>query len=283
MKKVIQDQREWTAAEPELGSAMDTLRVEAIGYLPAKTEPIHAHFPFDGLGIILKGSGFYRVDEGPVRVLRAPAVFFIWPGPRFHYGPDAGSSWAERYLCFTGARVADWLRWGWLARSDRPLEIAEPDALEQMHRHICRAFAPFGEFSFDRSKMEIEQLIHELHRQALRDQSPEDKLSLLIRRWIKDPTSAGDLPAAARKIGMSYSGFRQHFARRTGLSSHQFLLRLQIDRACLRLAQSGDPVKAVAADCGFAFVESFNRAFRRVKGITPGEYRRRTRLLTRSM
>jgi AraC-like DNA-binding protein len=80
---------------------------------------------------------------------------------------------------------------------------------------------------------------------------------------------------------MSYSGFRQHFARRTGLAPHQFLLRLRVDRASLRLARTADPIKAIALDSGFAFVESFNRVFRQLKGVAPGEYRRRIVLLTR--
>lgn len=260
---------------------MDTLRIATIGHLPAKTDLIRTRFPFDGLGLVLRGSGFYRVDDGPVRLLRAPAVFWIWPGPLFHYGPDEGTSWEERFLCFTGPRVDDWRRWGWLPRSDRPQEAAGPDALAQWHRRISQAFPPFQGLSLDQGKIECEQLVHELHRQAAARSSPRDKLAALIRRWMREPARPGGLREAARELGMSYAGFRQHFARRTGLAPHRFLLRLRLDQACLRLAQTDDPVKAIAADGGFAFVESFNRAFRQVKGMAPGEYRRRMTLLTR--
>ena len=104
---------------------------------------------------------------------------------------------------------------------------------------------------------------------------------MLIQSWIKEPDSAGNLCAAAHKLGMSSSVFHEHFVRRTGMPPHQFLLRLRIDQASLRLAQTDDPVKAIATDCGFSFVGSFNRAFRVIKGITPGEYRRRMALLAR--
>ncbi|MCE0483485.1 MAG: AraC family transcriptional regulator [Methylacidiphilales bacterium] len=260
---------------------MDTLRVETIGHIPAKTGVIHTRFPFDGFGLVLRGAGFYRVDKGPVRRIQSPAVFFVWPGPLFHYGPEPGSSWEERYLCFSGLRVADWLRWRWLPRLDRFQALKEPEVLDQMHRRICRAFSPFNSLSLDQAKLEIEQLVYELYRQTASHAVKDDRLAVLIQRWSREPLLAGDLRAAAKKLGMSYSGFRQHFASRTGLAPHQFLLRLRIDQACLRLSQTNDPVKSIAGDSGFAFVESFNRAFRQIKGLTPGEYRRRMRLLSR--
>jgi AraC family transcriptional regulator of arabinose operon len=271
----------WAAGEPAIGSIIDTLRIETIGYLPAKAESIHTRFPFAGIGLVLRGAGYFGIDDQPARTFTAPAVFFIRPGPVFHYGPESGSVWEERYLCFSGPRVADWQRWGWLSASERPCPLAEPDALAQMHRRICRAFAPFQEIPLDQAKLELEQLIHAISRQAFSHSQNKDKLGVLIEHWIKDPAAAGELRAAARALGMSYSGFRHHFARRTGLTPHQFLLRLRIDQASVRLAQTVDPVKAIAFDCGFVFVESFNRAFRQVKGITPGEYRRRMGLLMR--
>ncbi len=271
----------WSGGEPEVGSVMDTLRIETIGHIPAKTDAIRARFPFYGAALVLRGRGFHQIDRGPVRSLEAPAVIWVWPGPHFDYGPDAGTSWEERYLCFNGPRVEDWLRWGWISRLDRPRSLAEPEVIEQMHRRICRAFPPFQDIPLDQAKIEIEQFIHELHRQTASLAPPGDGLAMLIQQWTKEPSGAGGLRAAARALGMSYSGFRQHFARRTGLAPHQFLLRLRIDRACLRLAQSADPIKAVADESGFSFVESFNRAFRQIKGITPGEYRRRMALLAR--
>ncbi len=267
----------WTSLQPELGSVMDTLRIETIGHIPAKTESVRSQFPFDGVGLVLRGRGFYRVADGPVRPLRAPVAFRVWPGVVFHYGPEEGTAWEERYLCFTGPRVADWMRWGWMPQSS-PQSLAEPETLEQMHRRICRAFPPFSEIPLDQAKIEIELFIHELHRQSVAH-SRCDKLEALIQRWIREPDSAGGLRAAAHSLGMSYSSFRQHFAQRTGLTPHQFLLRLRIDRASLRLARTHDPIKAIATDSGFAFIESFNRAFRKIKKMAPGEYRRRMMLL----
>ena len=288
-KKLHQDYSEttqkahsiWTASEPEIGGSLDTLRIESIGYIPVKTDLIQTRFPFDGVGLVLRGCGFIRVDKGPIRRIQAPAVFFIWPGPLFQYGPDSGTTWEERYLTFSGRRVMDWLRWRWLPRSDRPLALKQPESLEQIHRIICSAFPPLNLISLDQAKLELEQLVYEVYRQGTFSTRKDDKLTALIQRWSREPHLAENLHATAHRIGMSYSSFRQQFAGRTGLPPHQFLLRLRIDQACLRLAQTDDSVKAIACDCGFTFVESFNRAFRQVKNVTPIEFRRRMRLLAR--
>jgi len=271
----------WAAGEFEAGSTIDTLRIETIGHLTAKRGVIRTRFPFHGIGLVLRGSGFHQVDQGPARKLRAPALFRIWPGPLFHYGPDAGATWEERYVCFSGPRVEDWSRWGWLPKLDRPAALLSSDMLAQLHRRLCGAFPPHHEIPIDEAKLELEQMIHAIHRQGVSASAKSDGLANLIRRWMKEPcVEEGALRAAARGLGMSYSGFRQHFARRTGLPPHQFLLRLRIDRASIRLIKTADPVKVVALECGFASPENFHRAFRQMKGVAPGEYRRRMALLT---
>ena len=100
-------QTSWSASEPELGSVMDGMQIAIIGHLMRKTEMVDTRFTFDGFGLVLDGRGTFQIDDGPVLPIEAPAVLYIWEGPRFRYGPLHGTSWEERYLCFTGRRVDD--------------------------------------------------------------------------------------------------------------------------------------------------------------------------------
>ncbi len=273
---------EWRSCEPEVGSVMDVLRIPAIGYLPVKTTRANHHFPFEGICMVFQGRGFYQVDGRRRYSLDAPAAFYIWPGPRFHYGPDEGTAWEERYLCFAGSRVNDWLQWRWLSHPEKPAPLSDADFFAQQHRRISGAFVEQPSISLEQAKLEAEQLVYAVYRQTLPDLAEEDKLTRLIRKWILSPEAGVDFRAAANEVKMSYSSFRQHFKRRTGLMPYQFLLRLRIDRASNRLIQTNQAVKAIAYGCGFEFVESFNRAFLRLKGMSPSEYRRRTSLFNRS-
>jgi AraC-like DNA-binding protein len=49
--------------------------------------------------------------------------------------------------------------------------------------------------------------------------------------------------------------------------------RLRLEWAAQRLAESSDPLSAVALGAGFADQSHLNRHFRRRYGFTPGEFR----------
>ena len=61
-------------------------------------------------------------------------------------------------------------------------------------------------------------------------------------------------------------------------SPHQYVLRLRLREAALRLAADPDPIKIVeiAFDAGFGDVSNFNRAFRAEFGMSPRRYRQRS-------
>ncbi len=74
-------------------------------------------------------------------------------------------------------------------------------------------------------------------------------------------------------MGLSAWHFSRRFKADFGLSPHAYLIRRQIDRARLLLGRRGQPLKAIAQDCGFADQSHFCRTFRRIVGVTPARFR----------
>jgi AraC family transcriptional regulator of arabinose operon len=272
----------WSASEPELGSRIDTLRMALVGHIPAKAEEVHSEFSFDGLGLVLAGRGSYQVDDGPVHPIEAPAVFMIWEGPSFHYGPQPGTTWEERFLCFTGQRVDDWHRWRWLPRSGSPRSLLNMTEHVDRHRRVMQAFQRGHAGDLDQAKLEAEQLVFGLYGEVQAGAPRHDPLSRLLQEWKEQLPVDQDLPQCAATLDMSYSGFREKFRERTGLSVYQYLLRLRLDAACRLLIETDQQVKAIAGNSGFAGPESFCRAFQRLKRMTPMEYRTRHRAMRSS-
>jgi AraC family transcriptional regulator len=70
-----------------------------------------------------------------------------------------------------------------------------------------------------------------------------------------------------------------HFARMftlaVGAPPHRHLSRMRLESAMAALATSRLALSEIALKTGFSSQASFNRAFRRVTGMTPGEYRLR--------
>jgi AraC-like DNA-binding protein len=58
------------------------------------------------------------------------------------------------------------------------------------------------------------------------------------------------------------------------MSFIDFVNRVRISRACLRLMESNRYVTHICYDMGFNSVANFNRRFLEIKGMMPSEFRR---------
>ncbi len=81
------------------------------------------------------------------------------------------------------------------------------------------------------------------------------------------------LSTVAELVGMSESAFSRFFTKATGNGFNEFLNRVRISRACELLANTNEPVTHICFEVGFNNVANFNRRFRRIKQLTPREYR----------
>lgn len=81
------------------------------------------------------------------------------------------------------------------------------------------------------------------------------------------------LSTVADLVGMSESAFSRFFTKATGNGFNEFLNRVRISRACEFLATTNQPITNICFEVGFNNVANFNRRFRRIKNVTPREYR----------
>jgi AraC family transcriptional regulator len=83
-----------------------------------------------------------------------------------------------------------------------------------------------------------------------------------------------DLERVARESGVSAFHFLRLFARVTGVTPHQYLVRARLRRAARLLAQDARPIAEVAYEVGFGDLSNFVRTFRRAAGSAPLQFRR---------
>jgi AraC-like DNA-binding protein len=107
-------------------------------------------------------------------------------------------------------------------------------------------------------------------RPTLRDERRITRTVRHIERHADEPLTLSRL---AQEAAMSPYHFLRTFRDVTGLTPHRFILRARMYRAALRLRQSDDAVSAIAYECGFNDLATFNRRFARVMGATPTAYR----------
>jgi AraC-like DNA-binding protein len=94
-----------------------------------------------------------------------------------------------------------------------------------------------------------------------------------IRECIHDDEPGLDLETVARATGLSRFQVVRSFKRRYGLPPQTYQLHLKIARA-QKLLRRGYSPGEVAAACGFVDQSHLGRHFKRMVGLTPGEYTR---------
>jgi len=97
-----------------------------------------------------------------------------------------------------------------------------------------------------------------------------------LQAWIIDHPGADlDIDALARRVSMSPRNFARVFTREIGMTPARFVLSARIETARRLLEESSDGLEAVCEHCGFGSLESMRRAFMRLVGTPPGQYRER--------
>ena len=77
-------------------------------------------------------------------------------------------------------------------------------------------------------------------------------------------------------VGMSRTYFSQFFKIHYKEGFSDRLTRIRVEKASRMLLNTNKSLSDVASECGFKTVQYFTRAFKKVKGITPGTFRRKS-------
>jgi len=107
---------------------------------------------------------------------------------------------------------------------------------------------------------------------------PRGKLRAVVD-YIEGRLDVGPtLAEMAAVTHLSPNHFAQQFKAAAGLPPHQYLIARRVERAKGLLQGADDlPLAQIAARSGFSDQSQFSRHFKRLVGITPGQFRRPAR------
>ena len=128
------------------------------------------------------------------------------------------------------------------------------------------------------------ELFIKIFRELDRSRSPEasdemtGKINMVVK-YLKDNYNTEiKLEEAALNSFLSKSYFSRLFRRVTGNSFTQYLHQIRVEEACRLLKTTEMPINDISVQIGFNDVKFFYLIFKRIKKMTPGEYRKLNRI-----
>lgn len=237
---------------------------------------------FDGYHTLqfCAGGAVEVIYDNRATTLKGRWFWTAYPGPRIAFHPARGHQfWVHRYVAFTGPLVGRWVREGLYPMG--PVEATDA-------RAYCRYEARFDAMLASirrgdrlgnlRAVNMLEGILIDLTESG---RTPRSAMPSSEHTWLADATAVmsdvgsgtPDYAEMAKQAAMGLSTFRRRFKLATGLSPHVYTLRARAARARELLGETDLPIKAIAHRLGYRDVFFFTRQFKRLIGVTPGEYR----------
>lgn len=101
-----------------------------------------------------------------------------------------------------------------------------------------------------------------------------DLIKYILQRVDKRRFRLEDM---AERLHLSRSRTAHVIHESTGQTLRQLIQKQRLERACILLEHSDRPVKEIAESSGFNDLANFYRQFKKIEGLTPREFRRRSR------
>lgn len=111
---------------------------------------------------------------------------------------------------------------------------------------------------------------------ALRPPERDPRIAAVLAAMdanLQHPLSNAQLAAIA---GLSTNAFVRLFHETAGMPPQKLYTRKRIDQTCMRLHFTDLSMEQIAQEAGFCDRYHFSRAFRQLRGISPGAFRRQT-------
>jgi transcriptional regulator GlxA family with amidase domain len=159
-----------------------------------------------------------------------------------------------------------WTSAGVTAGIDLALAIVERDLGREVANLVARWLVVFVRRAGGQSQFSAQLTAQTAEREPVRD----------LQAWIVEhPDRALDVPALARRAGMSVRNFARVFRAEVGLSPAAYVERVRVETARRLLETTEGSIDDVARGAGFGTPEALRRAFSRRVGVSPREYRNR--------
>jgi AraC family transcriptional regulator len=220
------------------------------------------------IAIVVAGSFQYRTAAG--RAVMTPGSLLL--GNPGHYF-ECGHEHAVGDRCISFQYNPDYFDNG--APFSASTRVPPVRAIAALTSQVHAALAGSPRVSWEEIAVAIAgQALDALRPASSATFDAESRVTRVVRLLDSEPRSDTSLGRLADAANLSPYHFLRVFQGVTGVTPHQYVLRMRLRLAAVRLATTSDRVSDVALESGFGDLSNFNRTFRAEFGLSPRAYRR---------
>ncbi len=223
---------------------------------------------------VKKGKGWFASRTTGRLAVAEHGVIFLFPEEPAHYGPD--TSWETLWVVWNGEEAARLEQCGYIS-AKRPVVEDRLQVVRQAHAELKLILDSEGRDAVLRRKIVVMNMIQMLYHSSMRRRPRTDeRIEEAVRFLAEHSAEPFSLPATASRCHLSAAQFRRLFKSYTGLGPLRYVATQRVTRAKELLAD-GLPIKMASARTGFRDVFHFMRVFKKVTGMTAGQFAARER------
>lgn len=230
---------------------------------------------------ITEGCGtFESKHTGQVQV-EGGTMLLLFPGEWHRYMPDEEIGWTEYWIAFDGPQPQNMLDREVLSVEEPVLHLGHQEIIIRLYREVLDLI--------DSEKLGFREILTSLTYQILaranavmkQRQFGSQRVADVIQHaqvyLVDNLQEAVNFEDLAKRLGVSYSWFRQHFRNYTDLPPGQYFIQLRLNKAKRLLAETSFSMQQIADSCGFQSQYYFSRVFKKKVDMTPTEWRKYSR------
>ena len=234
----------------------------------------------DYMLILMKSGGSFDFGRGDVRAESDSVIIYDKNSVR-NYGGDGGVFICD-WICFDMEGDSDFLE-----ALELPLEtiipFSEAELLSGIIRSIAADFYSAGSQRAKTMDSQLKMLLYKVKeaccpRGAVQQSADPHYtvLNELRERIYRNPQLKWSVDAMAADVNMSRSYFQHIYREIFGVSCISDVINGKIEKAKEILSETSCTVSQAAAMCGYDNEEHFMRQFKKLVGVTPTAYRKKS-------
>ena len=228
---------------------------------------------------ITRGAGYFESASYSKVKLTAGMMAMLFPGEWHSFQPDKECGWDCYWVGFNGINIDNKIRNSFFAFRHCIYRLGVDDKVIATLQEILDVIEKEKKGYQQLAAGLIDSLIGRIYYMNENHSTGESYIVRVINQaksiMREDITSEKSIEEIAASLGVTYSMFRREFKHICNISPGQYRLEQKLSKAMELLLTTNDSIAEIANKLHFENIGQFSAFFKKKKGISPLEYRKK--------